>query len=91
MYQEEQHAWNNMRVITTKVIDAYKKNGRRSLTLDENNNQDTVATELRKPRLFVNQVFQMANEIDEFDEQCITDEIDTLIAGVRSIFSGETC
>lgn len=76
-----------MRRISKIVIDTFKRNGPRRLSVDENNNNVETkpisnGIELRKPRIFVDQVFEMAKSIEEFDEQSITDEIDTLIAGV---------
>lgn len=74
-----------MRTVTSRVINNYKKNGvtfSSFIKEDDDNNNNTEKMELRKPRLFVEQVFEMKKAIPEFDEQSLTDEIDTLIAGV---------
>lgn len=90
LFREEQHAWRGMRRITAKVINAFKAQQRQNEGTDLNNNEAKDTTdELRKPRIFVDQVYEMARTIDEFDDQSITDEIDTLIAGVSVSFFGE--
>lgn len=72
-----------MRAVTSQVIQNYKRRMvQRTSETDENNNEVKISSELRKPRIFVDQCFEMKKQLKDFDQQSLTDEIDTLIAGV---------
>lgn len=78
-----------MRAVSAKVINNFKKRmSQRTVTTDENNNiekptfEEKPTCQLRKPKIFVEQVFEMRKMLKDFDQQSLQDEIDTLIAGV---------
>lgn len=84
LFRDEQQAWKGMRAVSAKVIQNFqKRKSQRTVTTDENNNPvEKHTSELRRPKLFVEQVFEMRKVLKEFDQQSLQDEIDTLIAGV---------
>lgn len=77
-YRTEKKAWRGMRTVSSRVIknaeEKYKKSNIKLI--------DNIKSELRKPCLFIEQVYKLFNYSEQFDEQQLKDEIDTLIAGV---------
>lgn len=91
LFRDEEAAWKRLRTFTTRVINNFKRKQQQPKKVTEfiedcNNNDVKSGTqdssELRKPKVFVDKVFELAESLPEFDNKCITDEIDTLIAGV---------
>lgn len=93
LYRDEEAAWKKLRTFTTSVIKNFKqKQQPREVPeyIEDCNNNDVKnevqeSSVLRKPKVFVDKVFELAQSLPEFNNKCVTDELDTLIAGV-SIF-----
>uniref|UniRef100_A0A336K189 CSON006028 protein n=1 Tax=Culicoides sonorensis TaxID=179676 RepID=A0A336K189_CULSO len=94
LFRDEEMAWQKLKSYTTKVIHNFKRKQQRKKIysdkliedLKNNNKNDTENDDqefsgLRKPKVFVDKVFELAEKLPEFNNQCITDEIDTLMAG----------
>lgn len=89
LFREEENAWKKLRTFTTRVINNYKKKEQKmkeNKFIEDLNNNDVKSRddmiELRKPNIFVDKVFELKKKLPDFDNKCLTDEIDTLIAGV---------
>uniref|UniRef100_A0A336LJB5 CSON006028 protein n=1 Tax=Culicoides sonorensis TaxID=179676 RepID=A0A336LJB5_CULSO len=72
----ESKAWAGLRTVSSRVIENAEKTYMKPVP-----NELNVKSELRKPCVFVEQVYKLFQYTKEFDEQMVKDEIDTLIAG----------
>ncbi|XP_063695952.1 cytochrome P450 4c21-like isoform X1 [Culicoides brevitarsis] len=75
-YVIESKAWSGLRTVSSRVIENAEKTYVKPVSSELN-----VKSELRKPCIFVEQVYKLFQYTKEFDEQMLKDEIDTLIAG----------
>lgn len=73
----ESKAWEGLRTVSARVIENAQKTYVKPVPTELN-----VKSELRKPCIFVEQVYKLFQYTKDFDEQMLKDEIDTLIAGV---------
>lgn len=69
-----------MRTVSSRVIEHAEKNYIKPVPQELN-----VKSELRKPCIFVEQVYKLFQYTKNFDEQMLKDHIDTLIAGVSDV------
>lgn len=77
----ESKAWAGLRTVSARVIENAEKTFVKPVPQELN-----VKSELRKPCVFVEQVYKLFQYTKDFDEQMLKDEIDTLIAGVSNYF-----
>lgn len=75
----ESKAWVGLRTVSDRVIQNAEKAYMKPIPKELN-----VKSELRKPCIFVEQVYKLFQYTKDFDEQMLKDEIDTLIAGVSN-------